>query len=50
MYYKVKIKSLPKAKVGYQVDGSLKNDVTSFGGKNNGLQDHSNIKVTKSIT
>jgi hypothetical protein len=50
MYYKVKIKSLPKAKVGYQVDGSLKNDVTSFGGKNNGLQDHSNVKVTKSIT
>jgi hypothetical protein len=50
MYYKVKIKSLPKAKVGYQVDGSLKNDVSSFGGKNNGLQDHSNIKVTKSIT
>lgn len=50
MYYKVKIKSLPKAKVGYQVDGSLKNDVSSFGGKNNGLQDYSNIKVTKSIT
>ena len=31
MYYKVRIKSLPKAKVGYQVDGSLSNDVLSFG-------------------
>jgi len=31
MYYKVRIKSLPKAKVGYQVDGSLSNDILSFG-------------------
>ena len=50
MYYKVKIKSLPKAKVGYQVDGSLKNDVSSFGDSNTNFKDHSNIKVTKSIT
>jgi len=50
MYYKVKIKSLPKAKVGYQVDGSLKNDVLSFGDSNTNFKDHSNIKVTKSIT
>jgi hypothetical protein len=50
MYYKVKIKSLPKAKVGYQVDGSLKNDVSSFGGSNANFKDHSNVKVTKSIT
>ena len=50
MYYKVRIKSLPKAKVGYQVDGSLKNDVLSFGDSNTNFKDHSNIKVTKSIT
>jgi hypothetical protein len=50
MYYKVKRKSLPKAKVGYQVDGSLKNDVSSFGDSNTNFKDHSNIKVTKSIT
>jgi len=50
MYYKVRIKSLPKAKVGYQVDGSLKNDVSSFGGSNANFKDHSNVKVTKSIT
>lgn len=50
MYYKVKIKSLPKAKVGYQVDGSLKNDVSSFGDSNTNFKDYSNIKVTKSIT
>ena len=50
MYYKVKIKSLPKAKVGYQIDGSLKNDVSSFGDSNTNFKDHSNIKVTKSIT
>ena len=31
MYYKVRIKSLPKAKVGYQVDGSLSNDILAFG-------------------
>ena len=50
MYYKVKIKSLPKAKVGYQVDGSLKNDVSSFGDSNTNFKDYSNVKVTKSIT
>ena len=50
MYYKVKIKSLPKAKVGYQVNGALANDISAFGGKNIDLKDHSNIKVTKSIT
>lgn len=50
MYYKVKIKSLPKAKVGYQIDGSLANDVSSFGDSNTNFKDHSNIKVTKSIT
>ena len=48
MYYKVKIKSLPKAKVGYQVDGSLKNDVSSFGDSNTNFKDYSNVKVTKS--
>lgn len=50
MYYKVKIKSLPKAKVGYQIDGSLANDVSSFGDSNTNFKDHSNVKVTKSIT
>jgi len=50
MYYKVRIKSLPKAKVGYQVDGSLKNDVSSFGDSKTNFKDHSNVKVTKSIT
>lgn len=50
MYYKVRIKSLPKAKVGYQVNGSLANDISSIGGKDVDLKDHSNIKVTKSIT
>ena len=30
MYYKVRIKSLPKAKVGYQVDGSLSNDILTL--------------------
>jgi hypothetical protein len=32
MFYKVKIKKVPKAKVGYQVQGSLANDVPAMGG------------------
>lgn len=32
MRYKVKIKKLPQARTGYQVQGSLANDVPAFGG------------------
>lgn len=32
MQYKVKIKKLPEARTGYQVQGSLANDVPAFGG------------------
>lgn len=32
--YKVRITDMPKAKTGYQVDGSLANDLTAFGGGN----------------
>jgi len=46
MYYKVRIKSLPKAKVGYQVDGSLSNDVLSFGDS----KAKPELKVNKFIT
>jgi hypothetical protein len=46
MYYKVRIKSLPKAKVGYQVDGSLANDVLSFGDS----KSKPDLKVNKFIT
>lgn len=32
MFRKVRIKKLPQARTGYQVNGSLKNDVAGFGG------------------
>ena len=32
MLRKVRIKKVPKAKTGYQVDGSLVNDVAAMGG------------------
>ena len=32
--YKVRVTDVPKAKTGYQVDGSLANDVSAFGGGN----------------
>lgn len=32
--YKVRVTDIPKAKTGYQVDGSLANDLTAFGGGN----------------
>ena len=32
MFRKVRIKKLPQARTGYQVNGSLKNDVAAFGG------------------
>jgi hypothetical protein len=32
--YKVRVTDLPKAKTGYQIDGSLANDITAFGGGN----------------
>jgi len=50
MYYKVKIKKMPKARTGYQVDGSLANDVASFGGadyRNMGVPD---MELSKYIT
>jgi hypothetical protein len=32
--YKVRVTDVPKAKTGYQVDGSLANDISAFGGGN----------------
>lgn len=32
--YKVRVTDIPKAKTGYQVDGSLANDISAFGGGN----------------
>jgi len=48
MFYKVKIKKVPKAKVGYQVQGSLANDVPAMGGADyNSYMGVPNPKVKK---
>jgi len=51
MYYKVKIKKMPKARTGYQVRGSLFNDVPAFGGADyNSYIGTPNLKESKYIT
>ena len=47
--YKVRVTSPPKAKTGYQVDGSLANDISSFGGANLKLSSKDAVQ-TKTIT
>lgn len=51
MYYKVRIKKMPKARTGYQVRGSLFNDVPAFGGADyNSYIGTPNLKESKYIT
>jgi hypothetical protein len=51
MYYKVKIKKMPKARTGYQVRGSLFNDVPAFGGADyNSYIGTPDLKESKYIT
>ena len=47
--FKVRVTSPPKAKTGYQVDGSLANDISSFGGANLKLSSKDAVQ-TKTIT
>jgi len=47
--YKVRVTSPPKAKTGYQVDGSLANDISSFGGADLKLSSKDAVQ-TKTIT
>lgn len=47
--YKVRVTDVPKAKTGYQVDGSLANDVSAFGGGNLKLGQSSAV-ARKTIT
>lgn len=47
--YKVRVTDVPKAKTGYQVDGSLANDVSAFGGGNLKL-DEPKAVARKTIT
>jgi hypothetical protein len=51
MYQKVRIKKAPKARTGYQVQGSLANDVPAMGGADyNGYIGQPSPKVSKYIT
>lgn len=51
MYQKVRIKKAPKARTGYQVQGSLVNDVPAMGGADyNGYIGQPSPKVSKYIT
>lgn len=51
MYYRVKIKKLPKARTGYQIQGSLANDVPAFGGADyNAYIGKPNLRQSKYIT
>lgn len=47
--YKVRVTDVPKAKTGYQVDGSLANDISAFGGGNLKL-DEPKAVARKTIT
>jgi hypothetical protein len=47
--YKVRVIDVPKAKTGYQVDGSLANDISAFGGGNLKL-DEPKAVARKTIT
>ena len=50
MRYKVKIKKLPQARTGYQVQGSLANDVPAFGGADyNSYIGTPNLKASRYI-
>lgn len=51
MYHKVRIKKLPQARTGYQVQGSLANDVPAFGGADyNAYIGKPNLRQSKYIT
>ena len=51
MYRKVRIKKLPQARTGYQVQGSLANDVPAFGGADyNAYIGKPNLRQSKYIT
>jgi hypothetical protein len=51
MYHRVRIKKLPQARTGYQVQGSLANDVPAFGGADyNAYIGKPNIRQSKYIT
>jgi len=51
MYRKVRIKKLPQARTGYQVQGSLANDVPAFGGADyNAYMGKPNLRQSKYIT
>lgn len=50
MYHRVRIKKLPKARTGYQVQGSLANDVPAFGGNDyNAYIGKPNLRQSKYI-
>ena len=50
MYHRVRIKKLPKARTGYQVQGSLANDVPAFGGADyNAYIGQPNLRQSKYI-
>jgi len=50
MKYKVKIKKLPEARMGYQVNGALKNDIAGLGGNNyNSMRSSKSMNPQKSI-
>lgn len=44
--FKVRVVDTPKAKTGYQVDGSLANDLSAFGGGNLKLTDKKSVERT----
>jgi hypothetical protein len=51
MLRRVKIKAVPKARTGYQVQGSLANDISAWGGGNYAMQSGvPDTKVKETLT